>query len=395
MRARTGVFLLLCGTLWTLALSTGLRAFHLGAAMLTGMAVIGLLSALTTLLTLRVDLIAPRRRVLRGDTVPVRVVIKRRSLVPVSLIEVDLASPDDGRSIGRMAISSASFRGREYRYTVACAHRGVYQVGLRRICVTDVFGLFSLSRAVRGRVVRLEVLPRAYDVAPLTLKPIDAGTQGRVRTTEDMASPSGVRAWQDGDSLKKVHWKLTARRHELLVRTFEETAKPDVLILLDCAGTGAMQSHVPTIEDALCEAAVSAARAQMRAGYQVRMPLNTERPTELAGQSEADMPRFLSELCWLRFDSPYQYEQVIMLEMRRLERTGALFLVSTRLNAALCDLVTRIAALGVSTEYIWVTDVERDEQKALCMRMAHAGISVRRVDPWADKDAQTDAAAAG
>ena len=45
MRARTGVLLLLCGTLWTLALSTGLRAFHLGAAMLTGMAVIGLLSA--------------------------------------------------------------------------------------------------------------------------------------------------------------------------------------------------------------------------------------------------------------------------------------------------------------------------------------------------------------
>ena len=85
------------------------------------------------------------------------------------------------------------------------------------------------------------------------------GVEMRALSPEDNASPSGIRAWQDGDSMKNIHWKLSARRRELLVRTFEESARPDVLILMDCAPVNALRSHIRTIEDVLCEAAAGAA----------------------------------------------------------------------------------------------------------------------------------------
>ena len=46
---------------------------------------------------------------------------------------------------------------RNYRHVIRCPHRGDFEAGVVKMTVTDVFGLFSLSRrenaalAVRGR----------------------------------------------------------------------------------------------------------------------------------------------------------------------------------------------------------------------------------------------------
>ena len=382
MSGRTAVFLLMAATLLVIALSTGTAVYYLLAAMLGMMAFVGFLSALVTLLTLEVGLAAQKRRAVRGENVTVRLSVRRRSLLPPGLVELEVSAPDEGRGGGRVIVVSAPIRGREYRYAVKCAHRGVYEVGVTRLRVTDIFGLFSFSRRVKGRLARVEVTPRLGRAPAMVVQPSDTGPQGRVRMTEDMASPSGVRAWQEGDSLKKVHWKLTARRREMMVRTFEESARPDFLILIDCSPVNAMQSRVRTIEDALCEAAAAAALAQMEAGYPVRMPLNTKNPSEVSGQMPGEIVHFLNALTWLVFDSPYSYEQVIELEMRRLLRTGALILVSTRLNAALAELALRVRQLGVAVQYVWVAETARGEHEEMKERLEIMGVKVRRVNPW-------------
>ena len=385
MNGRTAVFLLMAVTLLIIALSTGTAVYYLLSAMLGMMAAIAFASVLLTLFTLEIDLVVPKKRAVRGENVTARLRLRRRAPLPPGLVELEVSAPEDGRG-GRVIVASAPLKGREYRYTIKCAHRGVYEMGVSRARVTDVFGLFSFSRRVKGKTVRIEVVPRLSRVPAMVVKPGDTGPQGRVRMTEDMASPSGVRAWQEGDSLKKVHWKLTARRREMMVRTFEESARPDFLILLDCSPVNALQSHVRTIEDALCEAAASAALAQMEAGYPVRMPLNTRNPGEIAGQTPGEIAHFLNALTWLVFDSPYSYEQVIELEMRRLLRTGALILVSTRLNAALAELALRVKQLGVAVQYVWVAETTRREHEDMKQRLEFMGVRVRRVNPWqADK----------
>ncbi len=385
MSGRTAVFLLVAATLLVIALSTGTAVYYLMAAMLGMMALEGLFSALITLFTMQIELTAQKKRASRGESVAVRLMLRRRTLLPVSVIELEVSAPEEGRDIGRMVVDSVPLKGREYRYTIECAHRGVYEAGVSRLRVTDIFGLFSFTRRVKETTASVEVTPRLSTVPAVMVQPGDSGPQGRVRMTEDLASPSGVRDWQEGDSLKKVHWKLTARRRELVVRTFEESARPDFLILLDCAPVNAMKSHVRTIEDALCEAAAAAALAQMEAGYPVRMPLNTSHPTELSGQTAGEIGHFLNALTWLQFDSPYSFEQVIELELRRLLRTGALILITTRMNVSLAELALRVRQLGVAVQYVWVAETVHREHEALKDRLTLLGVPVRRVNPWTEK----------
>ena len=77
----------------------------------------------------------------------------------------------------------------------------MYEAGVTRISVTDMFGLVRLSRRPDVKLVKLEVLPKVTDVAPLQLKSVDQGPEFRSRASEDNASPSDVRTWQEGDEL--------------------------------------------------------------------------------------------------------------------------------------------------------------------------------------------------
>ena len=281
----------------------------------------------------------------------------------------------------------AAHRHSNVSYEIHCTHRGVYQAGVTRISVTDAFALARVSRDPGVGLMKLEVLPRAREMAPLPLSTVDQGPQTVSRAVEDNASPSDVRAGQEGDELKKVHWKLSLRKRELMVRTYEESARPDTLVIPDLAEIPALRDQQLTIEDCVCEASLSAANAQLRAGYPVRMPLVGARPGEIAGQFPADAAAFTDALLRVKFDSPYGYEQVLTLMLARLQRTGGAVLVTPRLTTRTADLAMRMQRSGIATRLIWVSDDARDESMALIERMKMGGVEASRLDPWSDGDA--------
>jgi len=191
-----------------------------------------------------------------------------------------------------------------------------------------------------------------------------------------------VRSWQEGDELKKVHWKLSLRKRELMVRTYEETARPDTLVIPDLQQATALRDQQLTLEDCVCEAALSAARAQLEAGDPVRMPLVGAQPREVAGQFPADIPAFTDAMLRVRFDSPYGYEQVLTLMLARFQRTGGAVLVTARLTTRVADMALRMQRSGVATRLVWVSDDAREESLALLERLRMGGVRASRLDPW-------------
>ena len=125
MNGRTAAFLLMAATLLVIALTTGTAVYYLMAAMLFMMALVGFLNALITLITLQMTLTAQKKSAERGETVGVRLMLKRRTLLPPGSIELEVSAPDEGRDTGRMVVASAPIKGREYRYAIHCAGRVV------------------------------------------------------------------------------------------------------------------------------------------------------------------------------------------------------------------------------------------------------------------------------
>ena len=129
-------------------------------------------------------------------------------------------------------------------------------------------------------------------------------------------------------------------------------------------------------------AALSAALAQLRAGYPVRMPLVGAKPREIAGQFPADIAAFTDALLRVAFDSPYGYEQVLTLMLARFNRTGGAVLVTPRLTTRIADMAMRMQQSGVATRLIWISDDDREESMTLIERMKMGGVAASRLDPW-------------
>ena len=90
----------------------------------------------------------------------------------------------------------------------------------------------------------------------------------------------------------------------------------------------------------------------------------------------------------MKFDSPYGYEQVLMLMLARFQRTGGAVLVTARLTTRIADMAMRMQRSGVATKLIWVSDDDREESMALIERVKMGGVKAERIDPWTSSRAE-------
>ena len=383
MKMRLTAYVILALALLTCGLSTGARAYYLAALALLMLLVLSFLSALWALLTVKVEMKGIRSKVERGEALMTIFTVRHASLLPVAAIRLQLSVPSAHSPSREVAVSAMPFAKKTFRYRISCPHRGYYEAGITRIVAQDLFGLVALSRKADMRLIRMEVSPRVPRDLPLELRTVDVGPETLGRQADDTASPSDVRKWEDGDPLKRVHWKLTMRKRELMVRVFEESARPDTLIIPDLSPITATPDQALTYEDCVCEACTGAAKAQLEAGYPVCMPLTSKAPSEISGQFPADIPLFVDALMRVKFDSPYDYEQVLMLMMQRLSRTGGAIIVTPHLTTRIADLATRMQMSGVNVRVIWITDTRLDQSLEMSERLKMENVRVDRVDPWA------------
>jgi len=145
---------------------------------------------------------------------------------------------------------------REFSYTLRSDARGKYTIGPLRVRVADAFGLVEITRSFKTTSTlvvtpKIFALPRA--AAPSSwLGEGDGGMRTISATGEDDAAP---RAYQDGDGLRRVHWRSTARYGELMVRREEHQWRNTASVFLDTRRS----AHSGSGPSASFEYAVSAA----------------------------------------------------------------------------------------------------------------------------------------
>ena len=124
--------------------------------------------------------------------------------------------------------------GVQLRYTVEPSMRGIQHLGPLRAKVTDPFGLAEFDRELAG-VTRLVVVPRIQQLYGLPSgSGLGAGDDGSVRLHSGQGEDDAVvRPYRQGDDLRKVHWRSTAHRDEMMVRVEETPWRGGTTVLLD------------------------------------------------------------------------------------------------------------------------------------------------------------------
>ncbi|HEY8743651.1 MAG TPA: DUF58 domain-containing protein, partial [Chloroflexota bacterium] len=123
---------------------------------------------------------------------------------------------------------------RKLQYVVRGSRRGLYDLGPLTLSYGDIFGFED--RILRGTGTdRLIVYPKIVPLEQLLLpsrSPLGA-LRSRNPLSEDPSRVIGVRDYQRGDSIRRIHWPATARHGQLQVKKLEPAMTLQTVLLLD------------------------------------------------------------------------------------------------------------------------------------------------------------------
>lgn len=383
MKFRITLPLMVTLALLLAAFSTGSPVFLTGGLLVLVLGLSSVMAVWRAARTMTVSGGLSERIVRRGEDVQLEILLRYRCLIPIAPLQVEMSEGPE-HSVQSMIVDAAS--GEEIRLELPChaAHVGVSRPGVKAVTVTDLFGICSWRVEPRREGGELLVLPQPFEVGAQIYAAGDSGSESMARASEDITSPADVRSYQQGDPLRKVHWKLSARKQELMVRKYEAPVMPDALVLLDCAEPPRQVSAeaAADLKDALLETAASIMAENTRTDHPARLPLLGKHPIEL--DKGMGMPTILETLAHVDFSADEPFERVLQLEMRRMRRVGCTIVISARLNSRMVDAMSSMRRMGPYVRLYLVTFTPEEELLApMISRLQNAGVEVCYVTPLA------------
>ncbi len=401
------------------------RWYYLGIAILIAailfhqplLAVIGLLLLLVVgttdiwarfcLRDLRYSRQFSERRALFGEEVTLSLSVENAKLLPLPWLEVEdtmpRALPVKSRKLRNnlrsdTVVLESLFSPRWYervtrRYTILCNARGVHQFGPTVVRSGDVFGFLSQEESFSNWQYLL-VYPL---VVPLTRFGLPARhpfgeRRAPRRLLEDPSRTIGVRDYAYGDSLRRVHWKATARTMQLQSKVYEATTTYTLVLFLNVAAhTDGYYGINPDLQELAICATASVADWAIDQGYEVGFYANTimympemEEESGGTGTAQEDAARGLEEeveaqLRKRRIHLPPSsndeqrkrimevlarvqpffgaaIEDVIQAERTRLAAGATVVVITSSVNDPLLETLARVRQAGHAVTILFVGD---------------------------------------
>jgi uncharacterized protein (DUF58 family) len=228
-------------------------------------------------------------RAFSGETVNLHVRISNRKRFPIPLARVSVWLPEWLRPGGERSARIHTIRGFQLDLyvpgrsdialdlPVTVKRRGEYWLERVVVEASDPFGLAPLRKELNPEAVLL-VMPEPRIGIPVdVLRRLPFGAPAQTaRVFEERERFAGVRPYEPGDPLNRIHWKLTGHSAGLQVKLFEPTRSADVVFLLDlAAGEPFWDQIYPEIAEDTIGWATYLARQAAGSGWRVGMVANT------------------------------------------------------------------------------------------------------------------------
>ena len=225
----------------------------------------------------------------------------------------------------------------EGSYRCRLQHRGRYVVGPFVVKTRFPFGLFERTMTIGG-TESLVVFPRLGNLSQRWLARQHESFEGNARAQQKYHRVEGefygVRDWRDGDSLRSIHWRTSARRGNWVVRQFEQPHNRDVAVLVDLMlpkvkGNGKKEQQ-ETLETAISFAATAVADLSRQGGANILIGTTAAPDQCIVGPSSlALMQDVMNELAVVESHTDDRLNRLLDTAIAKLQTQADIILIST------------------------------------------------------------------
>lgn len=222
--------------------------------------------------------------------------VRSRFILPFAPIELQCSIPDrDTGLFSTKRIYAAVPPLGKCRISAAAMHRyrGSYVAQITRIAVCDPLRIIRISRRMAGEET-LVFLPRRVDIGDIAAEARSENSSNPVPLLKgEREDFSHVREYLPGDIMQLVHWKLTAKQDDLMIKQYDEATEQRTAIICDYNFDGSTAAAVMKQADAVIEAAIAFTLSAVNTGSGVTVDFGSGMP-EFSGviRDMQDFERF-------------------------------------------------------------------------------------------------------
>lgn len=188
---------------------------------------------------IKVELRMPKPVVGKGESIPLEIKVTNKSIFPIMLAEfrvnyhnafmknptvADISTPIHGRSSD---VISSSF---------ISVYSGLITVSIEKLRLYDFFRLFNIGFCPKTEAV-VSVLPRisglSIAISPEVSDAFESDLFSKTKPGDDPSEVFDIRGYRGGDKQNRIHWKLSAKQEEMLVKEYSLPVNASVMLLLE------------------------------------------------------------------------------------------------------------------------------------------------------------------
>ena len=277
------------------------------------------------------------------------------------------------------------------RYEIAHAPRGRYRMDGAELLIADPFGLAE-ARIPLDRADQMLVYPRVYELDGLFT---DGGTPGGDRGRSMLHRTAGydlhsIREHQVGESLRRVHWRSTARRRRLMVKELQDTPRDEACVLLDGDAAAVAGMSPDSSFDMQVRAAASLLRRMSDAGQRSSLVIHAaQRSRHRLGFGGGDWAAVLGELAAVEATAPRSLAEFLGESSRGPDPVDAarVFVITAGMSAILAERVLAMGSSQCEPAVVWIdggsfaSSLRRKDTapEAAALRLTRSGVAVARI----------------
>lgn len=202
-----------------------------------------LVSLFITALAMRgvtAELIVKNASIQKNETLPIQLKIYNKSYFLVCRVKIKLTIRNEllHQEQNRTFFMTASHSGQTVEQVISSEYCGMLSCSIAYLRIYDALGLFSFRKKAESSYF-IAVIPSVYPLMAINsaiLQDIQNNAPSRIMKGNDPSELMDLHEYRDGDRLARIHWKLSDKYDQLMVKDFGDPISNDVLVLFDLNG---------------------------------------------------------------------------------------------------------------------------------------------------------------
>jgi uncharacterized protein (DUF58 family) len=253
-----------------------------------------------------------------------------------------------------------SYQFANIEHEIVLRHHGYYKLGKIHVALRDPINIFKRD-VVFDKEIDLTIYPKIHEIERFSLpyREFFGRKDVKLKAYEDFTNIKSSREYVPGDSYKKIHWKLTAKKDALYVKEYNLSASGKVNIYLDAYQENYSENIIFDQDEKLVEIAGTLIKYYLKNKFEVSLIyLDQNKKRSIDGRSLKQFHRFLQALTGFTPNAGINMSRFLKNDTGKLTHGSTIVIITPKADSEIAMLCGQLKRRKFDVHLIALDDAE-------------------------------------